>query len=210
VSTTIKKAEWNIFFREKVKKIFNSSEEVIDIGGGLRATREKGNRYDESRSWIQEYMEGINYQVLDPVDRHSPDIVGDIHDLPFPDNSKEAIFCLAVLEHVENPHKAVSEMFRVLEKDGKCLVYVPFLYYYHAEEGYYDDYWRFSKDALNHLFNDFSSVDMVPVRGAVQTWINISPLGRFEFLQRLGYHIDKLTGKDRSDQVSGYNIFAVK
>ncbi len=87
---------------------------------------------------------------------YNPDIIGDIHNLPFADNSIEAIVCLAVLEHVENPFKACAEIHRVLKPGGFCLITLPFLYYYHAEKGYYKDYWRFTKDAVELLFQDFS------------------------------------------------------
>ncbi len=51
--------------------------------------------------------------------------VADAHELPFPDNSFDAVFCLETLEHVEDPEKAACEMFRVLKKGGYAVVLVP-------------------------------------------------------------------------------------
>lgn len=206
----MQKTAWKIFFDDKVREIFNSAHHVIDIGGGLRINREKNNRYDSNRSWIIPLAEKVDYKIVDPVDTYKPDIVGDIHALPFGDNSIDGIFCLAVLEHIENPFTAVEEMRRVLKPRGKCLVYVPFLFYYHAEASYYKDYWRFSKDALELLFKNFSAMEIQSVRGAIETWFKISPLGRYPFLAATAHLLDKLTGKINTSQVSGYYIFLQK
>ena len=152
----------------------------------------------------------VDYKIMDPVPDYSPDIVGDIHNLPFASNSVDAIICIAVLEHVEDPMKASREILRTLKPGGYTFIYVPFLYYYHAEKGYYKDYWRFTEDSLRMMFKDFSRFEICAVRGALGTWIRLSPLGRFKFIEDLFYILDKIFGKINSKQVSGYNIFLVK
>lgn len=183
---------------------------VVDIGGGLRALPNRGNRFDPRRAWLQPHLEKIDYKVLDPVATYHPDIVGDIHDLPLADNSQEALVCLAVLEHVEDPWQAMREIHRVLKPGGMCLLYVPFLFYYHAETGYYHDYWRFTEDSLRLLAKPFASVEICSVRGALETWLHISPLGRFKLLVRAVRWADRITGKAQSKQVSGYYAFVKK
>jgi len=202
--------EWHIFFDEKIKKIFEEKKSVLDIGGGLRLVKNKNNRYDPSREWLRSYLEKVDYRILDPMDTYNPDIVGDIHNLPFTDNSQEAILCLAVLEHVENPFKAFEEMYRVLKPGGYLFLYVPFLYYYHADKGYYGDYWRFTEDSLRYLSKPFSHIEIQSVRGAFGTLVRLLPIGRFKFFEYLAYIADKVSGKINSKQVSGYNVFLVK
>lgn len=204
------KKPWDIFFEEKMKKLFTEKKTIIDIGGGLRIAKDKNNRYDKTRAWLLPYAEKVDYKVMDPVPDYHPDLVGDIHALPFANNSIDAIICISVLEHVENPTKAFEEMYRVLKPGGYCFIYVPFLYYYHAEKGYYADYWRFTKDILALLSKPFSSVEMCSVRGAIEAWLKISPLGRSKFMCNLGYIADKLTGKIKSNQVGGYDLFLIK
>lgn len=201
---------WELFFEEKIVKIFSEKKTVVDIGGGLRIAKDRNNRYDKSREWLLPYLDKVDYKVLDPVPDYNPDIVGDIHALPFADNSQDAIICIAVLEHVENPILAFQEMYRTLKPGGYCYIYVPFLFYYHAEKGYYGDYWRFTKDTLALLSKPFSHMEIVSNRGALETWIKISPLGRSKFICDIFYLLDKLTGKIRSNQVSGYSLFLVK
>lgn len=201
---------WNRFFKEKIIKIFREKKQIIDIGGGLRVSSSRGNRFDPNREWILPLLAKVDYKILDAVSDFHPDIVGDIHNLPFPDNSQEAILCIAVLEHVVNPIKACEEIYRVLKRGGYAFVYVPFLYYYHAEKGYYQDYWRFSQDAVTMLFKNFSVVEVQKVRGAIATWIKLSPWGRFRLFNYLAEVLDRLLKKQESRQVSGFNIFLVK
>lgn len=51
--------------------------------------------------------------------------VGDGAQLPFKNNFFEAVFCLEVLEHVDNPLQVLSEIKRVLKKDGYGVLLVP-------------------------------------------------------------------------------------
>ena len=44
--------------------------------------------------------------------------VGDIHRLPFPDSSFDAVFANALLIHLAEPSKAIAEMRRVLRSGG--------------------------------------------------------------------------------------------
>jgi len=201
---------WTQFENEKLKKIFSEKMLVIDIGGGLRVDKEKNNRYDPAREWLRPYIEKVDYKIMDPVDTYHPDIVGDIHHLPFADESLDAIICIAVLEHVENPILAMQEMYRALKPGGYLYIYVPFLYYYHAEKGYYGDYWRFTKDTLAYLAKPFSVFEISPVRGALATLIRLSPIGRIKVFDPLWYLLDRITGKLSSSQVSGYNVFLIK
>lgn len=203
---------WEKFANKKITRILNEKKSVIDIGGGLRILRKKGNRYEKSKKWIEDLIiqNKVDYKILDPIPDYNPDVIGDIHNLPFSDNSQDAIICIAVLEHVENPIKACMEMYRVLKPGGYCFVYVPFLYYFHAEKEYYHDYWRFTKDAVGLLFKNFSTIDVCGVRGAISTWLHISPFGRVKFLVMIADALDILFGKRASNQVSGYSIFLIK
>ena len=201
---------WDLFYNEKLKEIFLEKKEILDIGNGLRLIKEKGNRYDGKREWLRELVLKTNYKVMDPVGTYKPDIVGDIHKMPFKDDSLDAILCIAVLEHVENPILACQEMYRTLRPGGYLFVYVPFLYYYHAEKGYYGDYWRFSKDTINSIFRKFSKIEIQSVRGAIETLFRLTPLGRSNFLSSIFYYLDKISGKSKSNQVSGYYVFLIK
>jgi len=51
--------------------------------------------------------------------------VGDAHKLPFESGRFDAVFCLEVLEHVEDPEKVLAEFKRVMRKDGYGVFLVP-------------------------------------------------------------------------------------
>lgn len=201
---------WDKFFKEKCMEIFENSSEVIDIGGSLRLDTGKSNRVEKKNDWLLPYVEKVEYKILDPVPDYNPDIIGDIHNLPFEDNSKEAILCLAVLEHVQNPIKAVEELHRVLKPGGRLLIYVPFLYYYHAHEGYYGDYWRFTHDTLKMFAKDFEVHELCEVRLPIETLIRLTPFGRYSISIWLARKLDTVFYKDGSRQVAGYYLYLKK
>lgn len=51
------------------------------------------------------------YDMRDFIDYHY-----DIHDLPFEDDSFDAVVCISILEHVPYPLKAIQELKRVLKR----------------------------------------------------------------------------------------------
>lgn len=90
------------------------------------------------------------YDDRDFIDRHD-----DIQDLRFPDGSFNAVACWSVLEHVPEPHKAISEMRRVLRPGGVIWVQLPFLFPYHAAP---HDYWRVTPSGLRVWMRDFEEI----------------------------------------------------
>lgn len=200
--------KWDKFFKDKMIKIFQEKKDIIDIGGGLRVDAGKANRYDKKNAWLNDHIKKSNYKILDKVADYKPDIVGDIHNLPLPDSSVDAVICIAVLEHVEEPQKAVREIYRVLKPGGYCYLCVPFLYYYHPCENYYQDFYRFTYDGVKYLTRDFKTVEVANIRGALATVMNLLPV--FSKKSYLFDWLDRLFHKDASRQTSGYNIFCIK
>jgi len=80
------------------------------------------------------------------------DIVADIQDLPIVNETIDTVVCFAVLEHIENPYRAVNEIYRVLKKGGLTYCYMPFIQGFHASPW---DYTRFTYEGMKILFKDF-------------------------------------------------------
>lgn len=192
---------WEKFFDEKVKEIASYCRsrkgKILDLGGG--------EPFMKHMSHYKSLFDGLEYLVVDNVAKYKPDIVADITQLPMEDNFADAVICKAVLEHVSEPHQAVAEIYRVLKPGGKALIYVPFLYSYHGNKDY-KDYFRYTPDGLNYLFRDFSSVEIIPVRGAIETWLYLLPFKSVRKLSPLVRSFDKKT----NNQASGYSLWAVK
>lgn len=68
------------------------------------------------------------------------DLVADAYELPYADNSIDAIFCEAVLEHLEFPEKAVLEIHRTLKKDGQAYIVSPFMVLFHAYPNHFQNF----------------------------------------------------------------------
>lgn len=203
---------WEDFFRSKIGKILADKKSIVDIGGSLRISATRGNRVNPGMKWISDAIKqnGVDYKIMDVVPDYNPDIMGDIHNMPFADNSLDAIICMAVFEHIEDPLKAAKELYRVLKTGGYCLFQAPFLYYYHPEKGYYNDYWRFTPDALKMMFKNFSVMETHNIRGAAASVIHLTPLGKISFFAAIGNFLDRLFKKSGSNQSSGFTVFLVK
>jgi len=52
-------------------------------------------------------------------------LVSDAHNLPFDEASFNGVFCLEMLEHVHDPKRVLSEIFRVLVPNGYAILLVP-------------------------------------------------------------------------------------
>ena len=200
----------DIFFRESVKQVFTKGGCILDVGAGLRIDSTRGNRTDPARDWIKPLLEKVEYKVLDPVDTYHPDIVGDIMQAPLPDVSCDSVICLAVLEHVPRVWDAVAEIYRILKPCGFLFGYVPFLSPYHAMEGYYGDYVRFTDDGIRALCSSFSKTDICHVRGPAETILHLLParvkLGVCVSLARTFDRFYPGSGK----QASGFFFFCTK
>ncbi len=163
------------FFQNAVKRVLRPQTSVLDVGAGLRVDARRGNVVDPDRAWILPLLEPLTYHVMDPVDTYHPDIVGDLMQAPLEDASYDGIVCLAVLEHVPRAWEAASELHRLLKPGGLLLGYVPFLSPYHAMEGYYGDYVRFTDDGIRALFSAFSKIEICYVRGPAETILHLLP-----------------------------------
>ncbi|MBY0450998.1 MAG: class I SAM-dependent methyltransferase [Cyanobacteria bacterium] len=90
------------------------------------------------------------------------EIVGDAQQLPFVDNSLDAIVCESMLEHVANPTQVIAEMQRVLKPGGKIYVLMPFMFQFHAAP---HDYTRFTHMGLLHQFKGFDTESLTVLAG---------------------------------------------
>ncbi len=103
--------------------------------------------------YLGSHLNLINLDVL-PTTKHL-DTMADAHRLPFADESLDAIYSNAVLEHVQRPWLVAEEIYRVLRPGGKIFINVPFLNIIHDVH----DYFRFTDKGLEILFSRFEKID---------------------------------------------------
>jgi SAM-dependent methyltransferase len=77
------------------------------------------------------------------------DLVGDGQRIPVADATFDGVFSVAVLEHVPDAPRVVSEMMRVLKPGGWLYSEVPFIFFFH---GYPSDFQRYTLEGMKRLF----------------------------------------------------------
>ena len=134
------------------------------------ATAKVGNRFDERNRLFREMVErsigkpslqiGVRDAKYAPhwvsVDLYDPSPLIDYHydimDLPFEAGRFDFVACIAVLEHVPYPEKAIAELTRVLRPGGEIWIEIPFNQPYHPSPA---DYWRVSPDGMRIWMRGF-------------------------------------------------------
>lgn len=135
---------------EKFLKRHATDKRVLDIGSG-------------GSSYHQFFPHRLTLDV-DPA--RNPEVVGDAHNLPFLDGEFEVILCTEVLEHVKNPFKVEEEIWRVLKLGGVLILTTRFVFPLHDVP---NDFWRFTKYGLAHLFSRWEIVELVEEAGTMST-----------------------------------------
>jgi SAM-dependent methyltransferase len=113
---------------------------------------------------LEQYFPGNNTTfVFCDIDKNADvDLFCDSHELPLAGEKFDGVITTAVLEHVLNPEKVVSEMVRVLKPGGFIYSEIPFLQSVH--EGAYD-FTRFTMSGHRLLMNRFNEIDAGIVGG---------------------------------------------
>ena len=193
-----------IDFRKRIAEDIQVDDTVLDIGKGMR------DKFSKIRS-----KKITTIDVNDFGDY--PDIIYDIcseSDETLVEKF-DKIICIAVLEHVYDPFQAVKNIRLMLKDNGVLYGYVPYLFYYHAPNDLrYQDYFRFSKDALSYLFREFKSLEIFPIRGRISTPLNILFQPRWKrHIEKTGINVllDKFVSDTKNfEQCSGFNFIVNK
>jgi SAM-dependent methyltransferase len=149
------------------------------------------------------------YLTLDLRADVGADIVGDLHDVPRENASLDTVIATEVLEHCHDPARAVGEIHRLLRPGGVCVLSTRFIHPFHPDP---HDYYRFSSDGLEHLFREFSTVEVIPLGNRSQSaWLMLPDRPRL--LSMLLGLLDPLVARSRSgslDCPGGFLVRAVK
>ena len=97
-----------------------------------------------------------SYYSIDFDNKRSPDEVNDICANEFKVKFKPNLICIfEVLEHVENPFKAVDNIYSLLDESEICLASTPFNFHIHDAP---TDYFRYTEYGLRLIFKRFSKL----------------------------------------------------
>lgn len=92
--------------------------------------------------------------------------------LPFDDGVFDTIILSDVLEHIPVPEYLWREMARILSRNGKLIMNVPFFYWLHEVP---HDYYRYTEFALRRFVevSGMRLVELVPMGGAPEIMVDI-------------------------------------
>jgi len=162
----------------------SDSPKVLIIGGA-----EKGEGVEALYR-----HEKIEVDTTDIYASEYVDLIADAHYLPISDSSYDGVWIQAVLEHVVDPDRVCSEIYRILKTNGIVYSETPFMQQVH--EGAYD-FTRYTVTGHRYLFRNFSLISLGGLRGSevVLAW-------------SLKYFVWSLTRSKKIGQVVGV-VFAL-
>ncbi len=153
----------DLFLKKSAEK-FCINKKILDLGGNHLRKRGDFNIRDFSNKVTTANIKKTN----------GVDIVTNAHNLSIKSSSYEVVICTEVLEHTYNPKKVISEIHRVLKKNGVMIITIPFLYHIHADP---DDYCRLTKSFLLKTLIDLKlhrkNIQIEQQGGFYTTLINI-------------------------------------
>jgi SAM-dependent methyltransferase len=172
-------------FKNKIKKFAKLYKMLINIISPVFVDNSVNNFIDtyidkdslalnigSGNSYISDEIYNVDIFAYDNVD-----IVCDIENMPFKDNSIDVILNIAVLEHVPNPQKVINEIYRILKPNGIIYTAFPFMQGFHASPY---DFTRVTEEGIKVLHKNFESIAVKPFGGPtsgmlwiVQEWIAI-------------------------------------
>ncbi|MBK6744378.1 MAG: methyltransferase domain-containing protein [Hydrogenophilales bacterium] len=98
------------------------------------------------------------------------DAAVDAHQLPFVDQAFDVVASFNVFEHLINPEKASSEIFRVLKPGGRLIIHTAFLQPLHMEPYHY---FNATEYGIRHWFKDFN-IEQVAVSPNFSPLLNLA------------------------------------
>ena len=134
---------------------------LLDIGCGEKPYKEMASRY------VQEHI-GVDHEDTFH-DKSNIDLSGTAYEIPVEDNSVDCVLCTYVLEHLEEPSRAIAEAFRVLKPGCNAIYTVPLFWHLHESPR---DFYRFTKYGLQYLFkkNGFEVIEITAVSGFIANY----------------------------------------
>jgi SAM-dependent methyltransferase len=136
-------------FRDIKKNVPSFKGNVLDVGCGQ-------SPYKYLLDTSQTDYKGVDILEADKFDYNNSEITHfNGENIPFEDEMFEGVICTEVLEHVQNYQKLINEMYRVMKKDGKGIITVPWSARYHYIPY---DFFRYTPSSLKTMFSQFSNV----------------------------------------------------
>jgi SAM-dependent methyltransferase/uncharacterized protein YbaR (Trm112 family) len=137
---------------KKIASLLPHDAKILVLGGSIKG-------FGMNPIYTNESFEVIGSDVsFGPYTK----IIFDAHDIPFEKETFDCVIIQAVLEHVIDPQRCVSESHRVLKKDGLVYSETPFMQQVHMKQY---DFTRFTHLGHRRLFRCFDEIESGVVAG---------------------------------------------
>jgi ubiquinone/menaquinone biosynthesis C-methylase UbiE len=110
-------------YRDKVALNYVVGDRIVDIGCGEGITLEKLVRLYPDRQIVGIDSEPENIEICQK--QGLPVQYGTVFDLPFETNAIDCALFFEVIEHLDEPEKALAEINRVLKPTGRLIIVFP-------------------------------------------------------------------------------------
>lgn len=106
------------------EKVSKNAKSIVDIGCGTGSMLQmiEQNTDDEVKLVGVDLSEGMISEASKKANDRMTFMVGDVENLPFEDNSFDAVLCMHSFHHYPNPEKAMSELFRICTEGGAVYI----------------------------------------------------------------------------------------
>ncbi len=130
-----------------------AGERVLDVGCGVKP-------------YYPYFAAAASYVGVDVVENPAADLLGPVEALPVEDGSFDLVLCNQVLEHCDDPARAVRELRRVTAPGGRVLASTHGVQVYHPAP---NDLWRWTHAGLERLFRENGEWAALEVRPGAGT-----------------------------------------
>jgi SAM-dependent methyltransferase len=113
---------------------------VIDIGCGRKPYKDIITKKSERYIGL-EYSKSIH--GLNEVD-----VIGTALQIPFKNEISDIVISFQVMEHIAEPECFLKEIYRILKREGYCLLMTPFMWSEHEQP---NDFFRYTRYGINYL-----------------------------------------------------------
>lgn len=133
-------------FVQIVEAIFDLPQPIYEFGS-LQVPGQ------ETIADLRSLFPNKNYVGCDISSGKGVDRIENVESNKLPSESIGTVIFVETIEHVENPHRAISEIYRVLGSDGILVMTSAMDLPIH---NYPHDYWRFTPEGFRALLSQFS------------------------------------------------------
>lgn len=134
---------------------------LLDIGAGDKPWA------DMVRPFVAEHV-ALDHEE-GPHSKDGIELLASAYNIPADTASFDTVLCTDVLEHLEEPRRALAEAYRILAPGGHGIYTVPHIWHLHEEPR---DFYRYTRHGLAYLFQQagFEIVTIRPLCGFPATF----------------------------------------